>query len=285
MARLAEIKEALVAMVSSACSRAGLSQVVVGSEWPETERLQNVGRDNVQEIAIIHKFAHFVSGNMRFVHSVTNYPSGIKSMVSDFSLPSLGATSIILSYADQSNAPNVGDLVSCVLSNGDFNDSATYVAVAGDTLAMVASGLAAAINAQFVGIIATASGPVVTVTNGAIDGYNVATNTGSTTTVKTATKWAVRSMQVNAWTGDLKTKSQIQQVIEDLFNSVDDMQGFFLPSGEHVEFHMMDARPDDGDVDKDVYTDLYLFQIKNMVDVSDQQFAIVAPNPQLLQKF
>ena len=101
--------------------------------------------------------------------------------------------------------------------NGNSDDGATYTAIAGDTLHSMASALAAAINTSFPAMSAAASGAVISVTNNDTVGYHIASHVGNVSNVKETVTWAIRSMQINVWCGDLTSKFAFQQTLETLF--------------------------------------------------------------------
>lgn len=281
MAQLSDINSQLVSLVEAALANANLYNISVGTEWPNTDSLQNADQNPV--IAIIHKQTSYQPRNMRFEHSETVNPVGTSSALSDTSLSPGQSVTLTLSFAKGSSAVNEGDTVSFVISNGDSNNAATFTAPAGATLQSMADGLANAIASKITTFQANSAGSVVTITNNDTAGYTVSSNVGNSVDVMETVNWAIRSMQINAWCGDLKTKYNIQSVLETLLAQISDAPGFFLPSGEWVYLKYHGAKPDDEETDKNVYCDFYLFTIENMVDVPVEMWTIVAPISNLSQ--
>jgi hypothetical protein len=283
MATLSEINSFLVKTISTALTTAGVTNGQVGSEWPSTEILQDVGKDCGPVLALIHRHTPYESGNMRFPHSVTSSPAAITSTVSSRSIAAGQTTTITIALAQGATQTKPGDIVSVIWLNGDTYFNTSYTVKSGDTVSAIATGLGAAVQAaqQTVTVAASASGAVLTLTNNGSVGYQVSSNVGITIQTREGILWACRYMQLNAWSGDLATKFKIQQAIEQQFAIWHDQRGFFLLSGEWVEFKFRDAKPDDGDTDKDVYTDLYLFDLKNIVDQKIDKWAITAPSVQV----
>lgn len=283
MATLSEINTQLVTLVNNALEAASIEGVQVGTEWPPKDALQDAGKDITPIIAIIHKLTNYQTRNLRLKHSTTTTPVSIESVVSDFSITPGQVVHLTLSLSVGFSSVGAGQIASCVLSNADTTNAATYVSVGGDTLDTMATALAAAIHSTFPAITATASGAVITVTNGDTVGYNISSNVGSTTLVKESVKWACRSMQINAWSGDLVARAAIHECIEQLLGSLDDAEGFALVSTEWIDLAFHGAKPDDAETDKDVFCDIFLFTLENMVDIPIEQFAVVAPIMQLTE--
>lgn len=283
MAILADINTSLVTQINAALAAASISGYSVGTEWPPKDALQSVGNSSSSKLSIIHKLTNYQCKNMRFPHSTQTEPVGIQSTLSDVSFAPGHTVDLTIGYATGSSAVNTNDMLSLLLTNGDSYDGATFSAPSGATLSSVATGLAAAIETVFPGITAIATGAVIAITNGTSVGYNVASNVGNVTNVAETVNWAIRNMQLNVWTGNLIQKFAIQQAMEQLFATIDDAQGFFLDSGEWIRLKFHGARPDDAEVDKDVFCDMYLFTIENMVDIPVEMWAVIAPNPALTQ--
>ena len=283
MATLSEVNSKLVTLIKNALTGANITAVKVGSEWPSDDVLEDAGNGIAPSvIAVIHKMSTFPTQNLSFQHSYTTYQVGIQSHVSDFSIAPSQSVSLTISLAEGSLAVKKDDMVSCILSNGDSNEAATYIAPSGSaTLNTMAAGLAAAIQTKFSGFSATASGSVITITNGQAVGYHIASSVGNRTDVSKAVKWAIRSMQINVWCGDLETKKNIRNAMEILLGQLDDSDGFILPSNEWVRLKFNGAKPNDADTDKDVYCDFYLFTIEHFVDIPIEKWAVVATDPDL----
>ena len=273
MAELKDIYTALISQINSALSAANLSNIGVGSEFPPKKVLQDVGQPGGESvIALVHKMTNYSSKFMRYQESITESPVSLKSELSTTSI--MPGQSAIL---ELSEVPISNEAVSLVRMNGEGTEAATYLAQEGDQLSDIASGLATAIG-QLSGFTVEASDAEIEITNSGTAGFQISTHVASSAEVQESSEWAHRSMQLIIWSASLTARDSIFQVIEKLLSKINDAGGFAL-SGQSIELKLLGSRPNHAETDKDVFCDLFLFDLEHSVTVPKQLWGIVAPLP------
>lgn len=275
MALLSDINNKLVTLVEGALT--GID-AQVGKGYPADDAALDVKGTTRAIAGIKLRQSTFKNDSMRYTRETDPSPCGIASTLSDTSLAATQVITLTLAIAEGQTAVLVDDAVDCQFINGDFNQAASATAIAGDTLATLATKLATAINTVFVSLVtATASGDVVTITNIGTAGFNLSSNTGNADTVKKAVLCAYRSYQLVIYCGDQDVREAIQEQIEDFLGTAEDGYGFNLDSGEAIRLKLNGSKAGDSDTQKDVYRDDYLFTIKHVVDDVTESYAVLAP--------
>lgn len=279
MAYLPDVLEALATQFAQSLEDANVSNVKVGSEWPNEDDRFAIPKGGPDVVAIIHRFTDY-KDQRPFEHYEIEEPKSIKSELSTDSINSGESITLTVQLEDDIDSVNVDNLISFVLSNADGNIATTYRTVEDDTLESIAEALAVKISTDIPGMVAYAEDAVITITSSNPAGFYVTSNTGNTSIVGTAVQWAVRNMQFAIWTGNLERKYILQKRVEAFFSKLVRKQSFYLPTGENVEIILTTAKPDDSDTDKDLYTDMYIFNASHFTDDEDKKYTVVAPIPQ-----
>lgn len=274
MAYLPDVMKGMVDKLDAHLAGAGFS-ATVGSEWPSADLRTKAGKGSPL-VAVIHRYTDY-KDLIPFDHYETEELKSIKSVFSDTSINDGQSVTLTIQLDNDHEAPRAGDLVSCIFRNGHIDKAATYKIATDDTLSDIAFGLAAAIETELPSMVAENTGAVITITSGDTNGYSIESYTGNTADVAVAVKYAVRSMQVNFWCKGLSLRGLLQKSIESFMAGIDRATGFNLQNGEWVDLKFLKSTPVESDTDKDVFTDVFIFQLCHWTDVLDKKYTVVAP--------
>lgn len=279
MAALPEVNAALLSLAQTALTAAGYSAATTCLYYPTDDMITGVADSKMPLVSIYLRQSSFQNRNMRYRRELDMGVCGTAVSLNSLILPP-GSITLTLSYAVGQTAVQVSDAVAFYAKNGVYQQGASYTSVSGDTLATMATNLAAAINTNFIAesIIATASGAVVTITNNGSEGFQVATASGNVAIGFEAVLWASRTYQIITYSATLDDREALQGCIENMLAAAEDNYGVALTSGEFIRIKMNNGRSGDADVQKDVYRDDFIFTVDHAVDETQNLYTVLMPD-------
>jgi len=221
----------------------------VGVGWPPITTLQQVSVKNQPVISVYdHGMAADTTRWLPLTLSTVVVPvAGITSTLNVTQInPTAPATVTIAGTPNPKN----GDAVSMVV-NGI---GTVYVTVTGDTAATVATGLAASINANLSAYLtASATGPVITVTNASAVIEKLSSNVGAGANIQLEVRRAKRSIGIIVWAQTAIQRDQISDLIESRLAYLQAFFGYQFSDGTYGRLtFLLDVNRED-DVLQDTY--------------------------------
>ncbi len=262
----------------------------VGIGWPPLNELQDVVRGGQAAIAVYdQKIGRNTTRWLPFSYDPTIVVPTLTTTLSSGMIAVGGGAMIILG-----GTITPGDAVSAVFTNVGIvvfdNDgnavprqvgAEVVIVVAGDTLAIVAAKLAAAVNADpllSLWVSAVSGGPMVTLT--ALAGIGpliIASRTGNGGTQLREIGRRERHFQIACWTATEIDRQAISNPIDVMLAQAELDFGFLLPDNSYGRLlYLNDYDIEDGTL-VDAYRRDFLCTVDYPVTVVDQLFAILAP--------
>lgn len=280
---LAELVTQVTAATAGIVVDGGTLNVLIGTDWPPQNVLQDVARASLNQ-AVIAVWDRKVGKNTTRwspdVVATTVTPAGVATAVSGGQVAPAGQATITLS-----GTPIAGDLVSLIGLNASTFPSATAAAVAGfqagDTTSTLAARLAAAANASPKlpsWMTIAASGPVITVTSTLAGPLVISSFAGNGGTQTREIGRRDQGVQVACWMRTIEARSALITPLQTLF-AVLNIAFATLPDGTSVQVSYGSDFDLDDDTVSDVYRHDFLITVEYPVTTIDQLFAIVAPVP------
>ena len=256
--------------------------VETGIGWPAVNALQNVARA-ANSLALVTIYDRKVGRDttrwLPYTTSEITNAAGITSAISNTSCPFLGSVVVTLS-----GTPNLNDGLSFVanlIQNGKQGAAAIIRAAAGDTLATMATKLAAAIMAEPTlsqWFRASASGAQVTVTSLlASNALIVASYTGANGSVTTEVGRRERQFQITAWTRTELIRQAVTDPIDSYLSLAQVNFGPTLDDGTPVRLTVDNDFYLEDDTLEDVYRRDFLLRIEYPITSTDVLYAVLAP--------
>jgi hypothetical protein len=284
MATLPDVMSALVQQVITATANIIVNSqtinVEVGEGWPNLDGRQDVARGGSAVVGVYHKMTSYSKPNFPHIRVYTDSPIGIKSMVSSLTIHPGQTATITLSYASGSSQVNLSDAISACIQNGILRDAGIGIALSSETLTSLATKLAAFINGQSpinTWVSASAAGAVVTLTNNSSAVLLLSSYVGNTRSVTRDVQKAHRSVQIIVWSGDKDVRDAVGIAITNLVATLEDQYGYQTSSGELIRLLNQGERPDDQNMQSDIYRIDYQLMLEHSVDASDEAWAVLAP--------
>lgn len=256
--------------------------VVIGEGWPSLTVLEDTAKRQAVYISI---YDTFVTPSTKFMPrrnvGVEKVDPGIKSTVSFNRLLPGDSQTISLDYATGNIAVKLNDAVSLVLRKGK-TVGAVAKSVAGETLTTLASKLAQEINnASEVHseLTASASGPVVTVTNTSQKLLRIESYTGNIGKIYREVGRSEAHVRITCWCATPIQRRLIADILETKLFALRAKYGFQLPSGEHVRVQGASkyTMPDDNNVTSDIYRRDFEMEFEYPVTTYDLAWSVLVP--------
>lgn len=284
MATLPDVMLALVQKVVAATTGLTVNsqsiEVEVGEGWPNLDQRQDVARGQLAVVGVYHKLTTYSKPYFPYTRTYTDNPIGIKSVLNTNVIDATQTATITISYAPSSTQVNQDDAISLVVQNGNSRDAGVAVAASGETLTSLATKLAAAINGRSTlssWISASSSGPVVTLTNNGSTDLILTSYAGNTRNLNRSVQKAHRNIRIVVWSGDKDIRDTVGVAIGICVTGLEDNYGYTTSSGELIRVVNQGERPDDQNMQGDIYRVDYQLLIEHSVDVPDEAWSVLAP--------
>lgn len=255
--------------------------VETGIGWPAVDALQNVARIS-PPLALVtiydRKVGRDVTRWLPYVTAEITNAAGIKTAISNSACAAAGSVVVTLS-----GTPNVGDGLSFVanlVENGAQGAAAIVRAAAGDTLATMATKLAAGIAAEptlSTWFTASAAGAQVTITSIFARGLQVASYTGANGSMTREVGRRERQFQITAWTRTEPIRQAVTDPIDGYLSASQASFGPTLADGTPVRLLVDNDFYLEEDTLEDVYRRDFLLRIEYPITSTDVLYAVLAP--------
>ncbi|HEY9678675.1 MAG TPA: hypothetical protein V6C76_11740 [Drouetiella sp.] len=280
MATLSIVLKTLTDFVQSKLASVSIggqtASIKVGEGWPAEQAIQSVAAKNAAVIGIYDRSNHD-DNRYRSRRVSTNFAAiGTTSALSSRFLENNTSVELTLSLRDGQNAVLANDAVSLVLDNNNVRTGKVASAVAGDTLATLATKLATQI-ATIDGLSATASGAVVTVSNTSGKNLVASTNSGNIGYILVELKRAMSDVQIICYCGTWDVKKAVSDILEVELAKLNRRYGFQTADQDWVQvsYAKQFSTRNDADTPANVYRRDYIMTLSFGITTQDIAYSVL----------